>query len=51
MSKIKNYMATLADCGDGVADPERALEVEQEREFERAYKEYDYNKLRRELGK
>lgn len=45
MSKTKQYGATIADAGDGVMDADKINELE----LERAWKEWELNKLRKEL--
>lgn len=47
MSRVKDYALSIADAGDGVAD----MTAIEELEFEKAYKEYEYNKLKKELAK
>ena len=53
MSRIKDYCATLADAGDGVADMDAIAELNRKREeqaIEQAWKEWDYWKIKKELG-
>lgn len=45
MSLIKDYAATICETDDGIAD----MEAIEQMEFERAYKQYELNKLQEEL--
>lgn len=45
MSKTKQYGATIADAGDGVMDADKINELE----LERAWKEWEYEKLSNEI--
>ena len=45
MSNIKQYGATIADAGDGVMDAAKINELE----LERAWKEWEYEKLSNEI--